>query len=702
MINEVVTLNCTYDQYGNTLTHTCGSGQVLSLACDGTYDSKTFTCSYMNTSTCGIWDGTKWDDSSCEIVSVGLYQTACKCYDVTGVGLGASSSKEFFMDVASVATMVMNDVIATFQVATLLSTTNIARNFVVFITIGVILQLAVFMCYFGYRQDVKDEQKSKAAGEEDEDEVLYVTGAGSGGQILTKSSSKKKLAAMAASKADRLTELVNKSLPDWARAKNIYDLVTREMAKRHDYFSVVFVYSKIYSRPFRVAIICTTTLLLMFTNAVLYVLAYPTDTCSSFANDKHGCLSQTYSYNSGKSMCRFIKSSPSQCVFIEPDGNSYMMTVIIAVVSNMIVLPLNQLIALIFDKLVLPPLKTSHLVIAERREQEKLQKQQTFDPATMMTSTGNGMEDAWKRKTGSMRKIMSEISREYSKENFGTPALDSSSTPSPLSSPKANVTMAIAEDVDGDNNKKRKAETKVSSAKDRLGFFNSSTRALNKNDLAAAALYGDDEQGQDDIIIPATRWDRWVACLTCQSCCGGSKVEDQLETFKQQKLFAHFLDLEVYKTITRVQEQRKELVDHIALLEETMTGISDEVNRHDLLPEAKKRYRAQHDFLRHRILPLKEFLLAFEKKWHLDHRTGKPRKSTYWETMRGYNFYEDLRKKIKKEIETAAKLEKTLLELDPKSREIRLLEYQRLDFLSEVERQIYLRNQVCRNVNTHQ
>lgn len=35
------------------------------------------------------------------------------------------------------------------------------------------------------------------------------------------------------------------------------------------------VYSRIYSRPFRVAVILTSTLVLMFTNALLYTLLYP-------------------------------------------------------------------------------------------------------------------------------------------------------------------------------------------------------------------------------------------------------------------------------------------------------------------------------------------------------------------------------------------------------------------------------------------
>ena len=42
----------------------------------------------------------------------------------------------------------------------------------------------------------------------------------------------------------------------------------------------------------------------------------------------------------------------------------------------------------------------------------------------------------------------------------------------------------------------------------------------------------------------------------------------------------------------------------------------------------------------------------------------------------------------------ANRLERMLLQLPPQQREIKLLEYQRLDFMPEGERKIYMRNQV--------
>jgi hypothetical protein len=42
----------------------------------------------------------------------------------------------------------------------------------------------------------------------------------------------------------------------------------------------------------------------------------------------------------------------------------------------------------------------------------------------------------------------------------------------------------------------------------------------------------------------------------------------------------------------------------------------------------------------------------------------------------------------------AMRMEKRLMALEPSMREIKLLEYQRLDFMPEAERRIYLRNEL--------
>jgi hypothetical protein len=60
--------------------------------------------------------------------------------------------------------------------------------------------------------------------------------------------------------------MLEKSLPEWATAKNFWDLMVIEMGKRHDWFSIAVVYSSVYPRPFRIALIFTATMILMYVN----------------------------------------------------------------------------------------------------------------------------------------------------------------------------------------------------------------------------------------------------------------------------------------------------------------------------------------------------------------------------------------------------------------------------------------------------
>jgi hypothetical protein len=166
-------------------------------------------------------------------------------------------------------------------------------------------------------------------------------------------------------------QLIQMSLPAWARTKSFSDLFFGELGRRHDWFSIAMTYSALHSRPFRVAIITTSALVLMFVNAILYALTFPSDSCVGVAT-KHDCLSKTYDYDSRKSMCQWY-TKEQQCVSVEPSSNNFVATVLIAVISNMVALPLNQIVALIFDRLVLPPIMSRTLRMEKRMERQRRQ-----------------------------------------------------------------------------------------------------------------------------------------------------------------------------------------------------------------------------------------------------------------------------------------------------------------------------------------
>lgn len=113
----------------------------------------------------------------------------------------------------------------------------------------------------------------------------------------------------------------------------------------------------------------------------------------------------------------------------------------------------------------------------------------------------------------------------------------------------------------------------------------------------------------------------------------------------------------------------------------------------DTPPEAAERALTQHRFLAQRLSALTKFQRDFEYKWHLNRR-GMLRPTGWWDQLRGTSFTQRLKKRLATEISMAGRLERMLMGMEPRFRELRLLEYQRLDFMNPAERKIYLRNQL--------
>jgi hypothetical protein len=71
-------------------------------------------------------------------------------------------------------------------------------------------------------------------------------------------------------------------------------------------------------------------------------------------------------------MCRWVEDSRSQsCEYIQADENNYVATIILAVVSNMVTLPVNMIITYVFDCLVMPPVMSRELYLAKQEEKRE-------------------------------------------------------------------------------------------------------------------------------------------------------------------------------------------------------------------------------------------------------------------------------------------------------------------------------------------
>jgi hypothetical protein len=90
---------------------------------------------------------------------------------------------------------------------------------------------------------------------------------------------------------------------------------------------------------------------------------------------------------------------------------------------------------------------------------------------------------------------------------------------------------------------------------------------------------------------------------------------------------------------------------------------------------------------------LRAFCREFYRRWDLD-ETGMVRPDTFWRRLTGRTYRRQMERRLKEEMFMARRIEMMLSRMPEDEREIRLLELQRIDFLTRAERKIYLRNQV--------
>jgi hypothetical protein len=123
-----------------------------------------------------------------------------------------------------------------------------------------------FFCLLGYRQDLKDEQNEARGSGND---LQHVSPEGAPQKATEGSNTGETSPAQPSDtpvhpKLQRNEKaLLQASLPAWARSKGFLDMLLLEMGRRHDWFSIVMVYSRVYPRPFRIALIFTSTIALM-------------------------------------------------------------------------------------------------------------------------------------------------------------------------------------------------------------------------------------------------------------------------------------------------------------------------------------------------------------------------------------------------------------------------------------------------------
>lgn len=171
----------------------------------------------------------------------------------------------------------------------------------------------------------------------------------------------------------------------------------------------------------------------------------------------------------------------------------------------------------------------------------------------------------------------------------------------------------------------------------------------------------------------------------------------QLKAYEDSKAFRTFSDAETAKLVLLATDQRKELLENIKLLKEAETALVQKLaygqESRSMPKETEAKLEKQVVELRDKLKALRRFRLEFDAKWNFD-KNGHPKTPTAWEKATGNRFFARLRTKVMADLKLAAAIERELLGLPPQYRELRLLEYQRMDFLTPTERRIYARNMI--------
>jgi hypothetical protein len=388
-------------------------------------------------------------------------------------------------------------------------------------------------------------------------------------------------------------------------------------------------------------------------------------------------------YDSSRTFCSW-SSLQQQCTYIEPEETNYVAMVIITVVTTMVAMPVNQVIAVLFANYILPPVMTRQLMVEKHLERER-RRQEILEDKRKQPSF---LSSLWRGKSFKLNAVYlngDKTAPGDDQGDYGAAELPDGKLDKEELSPEERAAAAAM----------RARGTLAAAWGAVVECFERSLAVVAA--IACVCIISRKSKGkkggfrrQPNLAFTRKIMDLQVANQM-------AAVDPQVLKYKKQKMYGRMIDNETMKVLHRAQDQHRELSTFLARVREARLAIRQKLSEAEKKPDAGqkalRRLQAQVDYLDKRIAPLEAFKRDFEQKWFFDER-GQPRSIGLLDQLSGTNFYMMLRRRIKEEVEMASKLEQMLLELPEDLREIRLLEYQRLDFMSPSERKIYVRNQI--------
>jgi len=272
--------------------------------------------------------------------------------------------------------------VATFQPG--LSASMFLQNIVVLATIGSFLFIAAVFWPVARRQDVEDNEfeeartiAEKGVSWHEKMNILRVRRARAAAEAARNDGDGDGEDGNGVGNATLVSKFFRQTLPTYALQPTLLQSLFHEVKERHDWVSIVYVYSSSYPRELRLVYLVCCTVWLMVANAVAFIIAYPEMHCEQYETE-YECGLKPSPIDQRSPACVWDPiARPPVCIFNEPDDSDPTVAIMIALIVGVIMVPFDMALEWIFESLIYPPVGDGEEDEEEDEIAEGLQEEDT-------------------------------------------------------------------------------------------------------------------------------------------------------------------------------------------------------------------------------------------------------------------------------------------------------------------------------------
>jgi hypothetical protein len=135
-------------------------------------------------------------------------------------------------------------------------------------------------------------------------------------------------------------EIVDSTLPAIVMVKNLSSKILYEQHKHHKWINIWQRTKAYYSRTLRLLSNLTNISIMLFIDALLYVLTFPEDDSCGEYTTEDDCLVEESSYRAGETKCAWVDTTEgTECVFVAPES-TITVIVFIFIIASLCSVPL--------------------------------------------------------------------------------------------------------------------------------------------------------------------------------------------------------------------------------------------------------------------------------------------------------------------------------------------------------------------------